>query len=69
MANNGTAVVVSQIQSHRAELYAKFSAGFRDFLDHGQEAAFARLTQQLTPAFNEVSKQVCSRMSVSASSS
>lgn len=46
-----------QVQSQRAELYASLSAGFRDFLAHGQQGLFARQLHETTPGFAAASKQ------------
>ena len=47
-----------RLQERRAELYAVFAAGFRDYLAHGVEARYAELVQRMTPAFAAVSQQV-----------
>lgn len=58
IALHTTLSMPSQVQSLRAEVYSRFNQGFRELLDHGQEAVFARLMQEVTPAFNAASQQV-----------
>lgn len=53
-------MLLCQVQSRRAEVYSRFNQGFRELLDNGQEAAFARLMHEVTPLFNAASQQVCS---------
>lgn len=47
-----------EVQGRRAQLYSRFEAGFRRYLETRQEGIYRRLLAELTGQFAEVSKEV-----------